>query len=37
VFMAVGAAGVLPPALAAWAPNILFGSGALFLMFTVRT
>ena len=37
VFTAVGAAGVLPPALAAWAPNILFGSGALFLMFTVRT
>ncbi len=35
--LAVGAAGVLPPALAAWAPNLLFGSGAVFLMFTVRT
>jgi lipopolysaccharide export LptBFGC system permease protein LptF len=29
--------GVLPPALAAWGPNILFGAGALFLMLTVRT
>jgi lipopolysaccharide export LptBFGC system permease protein LptF len=37
IFMAIGAAGVLPPALAAWGPNILFGSGALFLMLTVRT
>jgi LPS export ABC transporter permease LptG len=37
VFMAVGAAGVLPPVLAAWAPNLLFAAGALFMMFTVRT
>jgi LPS export ABC transporter permease LptG/LPS export ABC transporter permease LptF len=37
VFMAIGAAGVLPPALAAWGPNILFACGALFLMLTVRT
>ena len=37
IFMAIGAAGVLPPALAAWGPNILFGAGALFLMLTVRT
>jgi len=37
VSLAAGAAGVLPPALAAWAPNLVFASGALFLMFTVRT
>ena len=37
IFMAIGAAGVLPAALAAWGPNILFGSGALFMMLTVRT
>ena len=35
--LAVGAAGVLPPALAAWAPNLIFASFAVFLMFTVRT
>jgi lipopolysaccharide export LptBFGC system permease protein LptF len=35
--LAVGAAGVLPPALAAWAPNLIFGAGAVFMMFSVRT
>jgi LPS export ABC transporter permease LptG len=36
-FMAVGATAVLPAALAAWAPNILFMAGAIYLMLTVRT
>jgi lipopolysaccharide export LptBFGC system permease protein LptF len=37
VFFALGAGGVLPPALAAWAPNLLFAAGALYLILTVRT
>ncbi|HAK56376.1 MAG TPA: hypothetical protein DCP38_13005 [Acidobacteria bacterium] len=37
VFGAVGAAGLLAPALAAWAPNILFSAGASYLLLTVRT
>lgn len=37
VFAALGASGVLPPALAAWAPNLLFGAAAAFLLLTVRT
>jgi len=37
VFGAIGAGGVMSPVLAAWAPNILFGSVALYLLFTVRT
>ena len=37
VFGAVGSAGLLAPALAAWAPNILFGAGAGYLLLTVRT
>jgi LPS export ABC transporter permease LptF/LPS export ABC transporter permease LptG len=37
VFAALGAGGALPPMLAAWAPNLLFGSGALYLLLTVRT
>lgn len=37
VFAAVGTAGLLHPALAAWAPNILFGTVALYLLLTVRT
>jgi lipopolysaccharide export LptBFGC system permease protein LptF len=37
LFMALGSAGVLPAVLAAWAPNILFLSGATYLMLTVRT
>jgi len=34
---AAGAAGVMPAPLAAWAPNILFAAGALYLILTVRT
>ena len=34
---ALGAGGVLSPVLAAWAPNILFGSVAAYLVLTVRT
>ena len=37
VLVAVGEAGLLHPALAAWGANILFGSCAVFLMLTVRT
>jgi LPS export ABC transporter permease LptG/LPS export ABC transporter permease LptF len=37
VFAAFGTAGRLDPMLAAWAPNILFGAAAIYLMFTVRT
>ena len=37
VFAAMGAGGVMTPALAAWAPNLLFGTGALYLLLTVRT
>jgi lipopolysaccharide export system permease protein len=34
---ALGQGGALPPLLAAWAPNILFGAAALYMMLTVRT
>jgi LPS export ABC transporter permease LptG len=37
VFAAIGAGGLLPPLFAAWAPNILFGGGAAYLLLTVRT
>jgi lipopolysaccharide export LptBFGC system permease protein LptF len=37
VFTAIGSAGMLAPALAAWAPNILFLSSATYLLLTVRT
>jgi LPS export ABC transporter permease LptF/LPS export ABC transporter permease LptG len=37
VFGAVGAAGLLAPSLAAWAPNILFGASAGYMLLTVRT
>jgi LPS export ABC transporter permease LptG/LPS export ABC transporter permease LptF len=37
VFGAIGASGVVPPLLAAWAPNILFAAGAAYLLLTVRT
>ena len=37
VFGALGAGGVMPPQLAAWAPNLLFGAGAVYLLLTVRT
>jgi LPS export ABC transporter permease LptG len=36
-FIAVGTTAVLPAALAAWAPNILFMAGATYMMLTVRT
>jgi lipopolysaccharide export LptBFGC system permease protein LptF len=37
IFEAFGVGGALPPGLAAWAPNILFGAGAVYLLLTVRT
>ena len=37
VFGAIGNAGLLPPSLAAWAPNILFAGGAAYLLLGVRT
>ena len=37
LFAAIGAAGMLGPALAAWTPNIVFAAGALYLLLTVRT
>ena len=36
-FVAAGKAGVLPPALAAWATNVLFTAVAVYLVLTVRT
>ncbi len=37
VFGVLGGNGLLSPALAAWGPNLLFGSGGLFLLLSVRT
>lgn len=37
VFAALGAGGVLNPMLAAWAPNVLFGAAAAYMILTVRT
>lgn len=37
VFGAFGAGGLMPPLLAAWAPNAIFGACALYLLLTVRT
>jgi LPS export ABC transporter permease LptF/LPS export ABC transporter permease LptG len=37
VFAALGTGGVMTPQLAAWAPNLLFGAGAGYLLLTVRT
>jgi lipopolysaccharide export system permease protein len=37
VFAALGTGGLVNPALAAWAPNLLFGAGAGYLLLTVRT
>jgi LPS export ABC transporter permease LptG/LPS export ABC transporter permease LptF len=37
VFAALGAGGILPPLLAAWAPNILFAAAAVYLLLTVQT
>ena len=34
---ALGAGGALPPLLAAWAPNILFGAAAVYMVLTVGT
>jgi LPS export ABC transporter permease LptG/LPS export ABC transporter permease LptF len=36
-FGALGSAGALPPVLAAWAPNLIFGAGAVYMLLTVRT
>ena len=37
IFAALGTGGLMGPALAAWAPNLLFGAGAGYLLLTVRT
>lgn len=37
VFAAIGSGGLMAPALAAWAPNIIFGCAAMYLLLTVRT
>jgi LPS export ABC transporter permease LptG/LPS export ABC transporter permease LptF len=37
VFAALGTGGLMTPLLAAWAPNLLFGAGAAYLLLTVRT
>ncbi len=36
-FSAIGSAGMMPALLAAWAPNLIFGAGAAYLLLTVRT
>jgi LPS export ABC transporter permease LptF/LPS export ABC transporter permease LptG len=37
VSAALGAGGAMPPTIAAWAPNLLFGAGAAYMVLTVRT
>jgi LPS export ABC transporter permease LptF/LPS export ABC transporter permease LptG len=37
VFAAFGSSGLMSPTLAAWAPNLLFGATAAYLLLTVRT
>ncbi len=37
IFAAIGSAGLLTPMLAAWAPNVLFGGSAVFMLLAVRT
>ena len=37
IFAAIGSAGLLSPLLAAWAPNVLFGGSAVYLLLAVRT
>ena len=37
VFEALGSNALLPPPLAAWAPNLLFGAAGLYLMLTLDT
>ncbi len=36
-FAALGTGGMITPTLAAWAPNLLFGAGAAYLLLTVKT
>nr|AIE90714.1 permease YjgP/YjgQ family protein [uncultured marine thaumarchaeote AD1000_06_A03] len=37
LFAAIGSAGILTPILAAWAPNLLFGAFAVYLLLSVKT
>ena len=37
IFAFMGASGMLPPLLSAWAPNVLFGVAALYGLFNVKT
>jgi LPS export ABC transporter permease LptG len=37
VCAAMGTAGTMPPLMAAWAPNAIFGAGAAYLLLSVRT
>jgi len=37
IFGALGAGGWISPTLGAWAPNIMFGAAALYMVLTVRT
>ena len=37
IFGAIGSAGLLTPLLAAWAPNVLFGGTAVYMLLAVRT
>ena len=37
IFAAFGQGGLIDPMLAAWAPNLIFGAAALYLLLTVRT
>jgi lipopolysaccharide export LptBFGC system permease protein LptF len=37
VFAAFGAGGLISPMLAAWAPNLIFGAAAVYLLLVVRT
>jgi LPS export ABC transporter permease LptF/LPS export ABC transporter permease LptG len=37
IFAALGTGGLMGPTFAAWAPNLLFGTGAGYLLLTVRT
>jgi LPS export ABC transporter permease LptF/LPS export ABC transporter permease LptG len=37
VFAAMGTGGLVTPLIAAWAPNMLFGAAALYMLLTVRT
>lgn len=37
IFGAMGTGGLIAPLLSAWAPNLLFGAGAVYLLLTVRT